>query len=98
MTKRLSYSRRSLADLRQVWDYTLRQWGLEQADQYVDAIRKQCEGLARGEVIGSPYHSRRAEFRKVRSGSHLIYVAELGEALLVTRILHVGRIRISSWA
>ncbi len=33
-------SRAAVADLDMIWDYTFENWGQEQADRYIDDIRK----------------------------------------------------------
>ena len=38
----------SQADLGQIWDYSARTWGDDQADRYVLGIRDACQVLADG--------------------------------------------------
>jgi len=46
---RVTFSPAAIADLEGIWDYTAEQWGLDQADLYIDSIRDACIGLANGE-------------------------------------------------
>jgi len=86
--KPLRYSRRAISDLRRVWDYTLQAWGIDQAYQYSNAIREQCERLASGEIVGGRYQAGTTEFIKIRSGAHSIFLIEQEGQLLVVRIIH----------
>ncbi|MEO8713847.1 MAG: type II toxin-antitoxin system RelE/ParE family toxin [Acetobacteraceae bacterium] len=45
-------SRAAQADLSEIWDYSARNWGEEQADRYILAIRDACAALADGSRPG----------------------------------------------
>lgn len=86
--KTLRFTRAAVADLDAIWDYTAEHWSLDQADRYTDAIRDACQELAAG-TVQDRLVDVRAGYRKLRTGSHVIYHRDQGEALEVVRILHM---------
>lgn len=77
------------ADLSEIWDYSARTWGEEQADRYVLAIRDACAGLAAGSRHGRAVDDIRPGYRKLAVQSHLLFyrIADAGP-IDVVRILH----------
>ncbi len=77
------------ADLGQIWDYSARTWGEEQADRYVLGVRDACAALADGSKRGRPIDAIRPGYRKLAVASHVLFYriteAGLGD---VVRILH----------
>jgi toxin ParE1/3/4 len=84
---KINLRRRAQADLDAIWDYTYDRWGVEQADFYVQEIRRTIEQLARDVPVSSDVGHLHRGLRKARAGSHLVYFFE-GEQLDVVRILH----------
>jgi toxin ParE1/3/4 len=77
------------ADLDEIWEYSAENWGTEQAERYVFAIRAACEALASGKLKGRSTEDVRAGFRKQTVGSHLLFYRVTDEAVIdVIRILH----------
>ena len=76
------------ADLEEAWLYTAGEWGIEQADRYVEAIVARVEAISERPNSGSPISEALMGYRKVRAGHHLaIYRVTKGE-LIVVRVLH----------
>ena len=61
------------ADLSQIWDYSARNWGAEQADRYILAIRDACEALADGSRRGRAVDDIRPGYRKLAVASHFLF-------------------------
>ena len=82
-------SPKAKADLSEIWDYTYSEWGVEQAEKYVrdlwSVMQEQTRELTKSVDIGDV----RKGYRKVRSGSHVIFfkVTRVG-VVDVMRILH----------
>lgn len=51
------------ADLSEIWDYSARNWGVEQADRYILAIRDACTALADGSRPGQAIDGIRPGYR-----------------------------------
>ncbi|NTF31444.1 type II toxin-antitoxin system RelE/ParE family toxin [Rhizobium skierniewicense] len=75
-------------DLEQIWDYTEQNWGVLQAEIYVQFIRRTIEGLTDGSIISKSATHVREDYRKTLAGSHVIFFKENSETISVVRILH----------
>lgn len=85
--KALAFTVAATVDLEGIWDYTEGKWGLAQARKYVQALRDACHALASGERHGGMVDVRPG-YLKCRSGAHVIFYRDLGDALEIVRILH----------
>lgn len=85
--KTIRFSPAAQADMGATWDHSADRWGLDQADNYIDAIRDACQALARGTKQG-----RSAEvlpgFHKYLCGSHVVYFLDSSDHVDVIRVLH----------
>lgn len=61
------------ADLDDIWNYTARHWGEEQAERYLLSIRDACAALAEGRRRGLSADAIRAGYRKHAVGSHVLF-------------------------
>lgn len=90
----VTYSPAAAADLDGIWDYTVEEWGAEQADRYMDDIRDTCISLARGEKRGRVVDAREG-YLKHAVGKHFVFFRSTDAGIAVIRILHqrmnVGR-------
>lgn len=78
-------------DIEDAADYTIAQWGREQARQYIDDIRRGIERLA---INGLRYPEESEVFpglRRMRSGHHFIFYLIDDERVDVVRVLHERR-------
>ena len=77
------------ADLGQIWDYSARTWGEDQADRYVLGIRDACQALAGGTRQGHPIDAIRPGYRKLAVASHFLFYRVTDTGLIdVVRVLH----------
>lgn len=76
------------ADLSDIWDYTLAQWGVEQAEKYLrelwSVIKEQAGDITKSVDIGDV----RKGYRKIRAGSHVIFFKVTNNGVDIVRILH----------
>jgi toxin ParE1/3/4 len=77
-----------LAQIDEISDLTIAEWGEPQAKAYVAEIRRQIERAAEFPGIGSSAYGLPADYRKVRAGSHRIIYRTTPTALIVIRIIH----------
>jgi len=77
------------ADLDGIWDYTVTQWGVDQAARYIRDIRDACSALARDERRSRPADDIRAGYRRAPVGAHVLFfrITPAGDIDIV-RILH----------
>jgi len=84
---RVTFSPAAIAELEDIWGYTAEQWGLDQAEQYIDRIRDACIGLANGEKQGRIVGVREG-YLKYATMRHLVFFREVDAGLVVIRVLH----------
>ena len=46
---------RARRDLKDIWRYTVQQWGEAQADQYLYDLDREIQGLLKFPELGTPY-------------------------------------------
>lgn len=85
--KALAFSPAAAADISSIWDYSAETWGPDQADRYTDEIRNACHALASGGKRGRAVEVRPG-YLKYPTGSHMIYFRDLGDRLVIIRVLH----------
>lgn len=82
-------SRKAVADLSDIWDYTAEHWGVEQAERYIGSVRDACKALARGQQLGQDASHIRHGYRKQLAGTHVLFFRALDDGGIdVVRILH----------
>ena len=86
---RVLLSPNAKVDLSQVWDYTYAEWSAEQAEKFFREMWPTIEEQSSDFTKSVDISDVRKGYRKVRSGSHVIFfkVAQ-GGILDVVRILH----------
>jgi len=83
---RLELSRRAQADLDEIRDYTVGQFGAEQAIAYLDAIEAAFRQLLAYPMLGVV--SLHPDLRSLGCRQHRIYYTVDDERVLVVRVLH----------
>ena len=79
-------SRLAQADIEGIYDYTVKNWSISQADAYYTEIIAAFEGLVSGTKIG---HSSAIEgYQAVSIGTHSIFYRIDNHTLLIVRVLH----------
>lgn len=94
--KRLFLSAEARQDLREIWTYTARTWGRDQADRYALGIRAMFTRLVAGQAVSRSADQVQSGLRKVPVGRHVVFFRETEERVEVVRVLHermdVGRV------
>lgn len=90
------------ADIEDAADYTIEQWGHEQARAYVAELRHAIEQLAKTALRYPIYDDVYAGLRRKRSGMHHIYYLATNEWVEVLNIVHVQRdlglhLKVETW-
>ena len=75
-------------DLEIIWGYTFEEWGLEQANRYVDRLTESFAALAAQPQLGQSVDHIRKGCRLGRVGRHGIYYRTTKYGIAVIRILH----------
>jgi toxin ParE1/3/4 len=81
-------SPRAQSDLGEIWDYTVQNWSVEQAESYVRAIWSAIDRIADNPGRGRPCDDVRPGYFKFASGSHILFYRQISGGIDVVRILH----------
>lgn len=96
--KKISLTKAARADLRGIYAYTYVEWGEQQADTYLGALREAMDRIADGTGTARPLRSRHANMFKQKQGRHLIVFRQQADGrLLVVRVLHDRMDMMRSW-
>ena len=88
MTQDYILSPRAQSDLDEIWNYTERHWGIEQAEIYICQLWQDIEAIAAKPTIGRPCPEVRAGYYKFRSGSHVLFFRLSKSGIDAVRVLH----------
>ena len=84
---KLRLSPRARSDLDEIWEFSMRAWGVEQAEAYLRSLSQTFALLAANPHLGREANDIRTGYLKFPASSHVIYY-RLSETLDVIRILH----------
>ena len=76
------------ADLRGIWRYTAAGHGEHAADAYIRDLDQAMQLVREFPELGSGCSDIRRGYRRIRSGSHLIYYVGRRAGIHVVRVLH----------
>ncbi len=80
---------RAVADLTQIWNYTLDNWSENQADRYYKMLVDHFVELAINPNLGKDYNVIIAGLLGFKSGRHIIFYRRIdNEKIEIVRILH----------
>lgn len=85
MTGRHTLSPRAQGDLDEIWTYTVKRWGIDQAAFYTRQIARD---VAAQPMMGRACPDIRAGYHKYPSGSHVLFYRLIQDGIDVVRILH----------
>ncbi|PWJ58184.1 toxin ParE1/3/4 [Dyadobacter jejuensis] len=78
-------------DLVKIWDYTVHEWSVNQAERYIDSLVSSFEGIAAGRIKGKAIDSVRKGYMKTMHGKHYIFFRFSPDNIVeIIRILHVS--------
>jgi len=81
-------SPKAKSDLSDIWEYTLAEWGIDQAEKYVRELWAAMVEKGFDLSTSTDISDVRTGYRKIRSGSHIIFFKLTREGIDVIRILH----------
>lgn len=86
--KDIRLSRRAETDLYKIRNYTVSQFGIEQADRYLSNIQEAFNILLTHPEAGKPADDVRKGYRMLSIGSHVIYYALNDDYIDIAAVLH----------
>lgn len=81
-------SRRASLDLDGIYEYSIAQFGLLQAQFYLHGLEDQFEKLARSPRLGRRANRLRAGLRRFEHESHVVFYHPEADGILILRVLH----------
>ncbi|PIB93610.1 type II toxin-antitoxin system RelE/ParE family toxin [Caulobacter sp. FWC2] len=75
-------------DMREIWAYTVQQWGRRRADRYIRDLTATIDTIARDPYRGVATEWIEENCRKQIFRSHVIFYVPTHEGVVVARILH----------
>ncbi|WP_426107368.1 type II toxin-antitoxin system RelE/ParE family toxin [Massilia sp. TSP1-1-2] len=78
----------AVRDLEAIWIHTLQQWGLEQADRYIDILMATFTELAQSPKTAPACDHIRPGYRRRSVERHIIYFRITTYGIAVVRVLH----------
>lgn len=87
-TRSVRFSPAAQADIEDIWDFTSKHWGREQAVRYIRNIEATSAGIADGRVHVRSAEDIRQGYKKAACGAHMIYFLESADGIAIIRILH----------
>ena len=88
MTRTIVISPRARADALGIWHYTGQEHGPDAADAYLRDLDRAMQLVREFPDIGTDCSHVREGYRRIRSGSHLVYYLAVEAEIRVVRILH----------
>lgn len=89
--KVLRYRASAIRDLQGIATSTRERWGEDQAEKYADQLRSDIKGLREFAMRFPEHVARSGRYRKMRSGSHVVFYLVDGEQVEIVRIVHQSR-------
>lgn len=76
-------------DLNQIWEYTFRNWSIEQADKYYDQLIESFNQIANDPTCGKIYNGVEPKLRGLRTGKHIVFYELIDDDTIeINRVLH----------
>ncbi|WP_223453835.1 type II toxin-antitoxin system RelE/ParE family toxin [Pseudomonas sp. GL-RE-19] len=75
-------------DLEAIWSYTARQWGLDQANRYIDILTSAFAQLAERPKKAPACDTIRPGYRHCSVERHMIYFRITAYGIAIIRVLH----------
>jgi toxin ParE1/3/4 len=78
----------AVADLEVIWVYTVEQWGVEQAERYLNGLFACFDDLARRPQVGRQRDDVKAGYRSFPQGRHVVFYVVVPAGIEVIGIVH----------
>jgi toxin ParE1/3/4 len=79
---------RARRDLREIWLYSFRQWGAQQADRYLQELDRGFRTLLEFPDLGAPFDHISAGYRMLHVSRHLLFYRSHRSRIEIVRVLH----------
>lgn len=85
----VKFTKITIKDLSEIWNYTANNWSERQANIYYELIIKACSAIAKKPHLGKDYNEIFPELKGKKLSKHIIFYRILDKnSIEITRILH----------
>lgn len=78
-------------DLEKIWEYTVKEWSMNQAEKYIDSLLSGFEAIGEGKIKGKAIDSVLKGYKKALHGKHYIFFRFSQDNVAeIIRVLHVS--------
>ena len=70
-----------------IWNYTCKNWGIEQADRYLDLLHDGCNRIADDEAFVTAFEKMHPDLRSSHCEHHYIFYLDYDNPLIIA-VLH----------
>jgi len=84
----LSVTPKAESDLIGIWVYTCEEWGVDQADKYLDQLEAGMQQLINHPSLGANYAHVLSGYRRLQVEHHAVFYQVLESEMLIVRVLH----------
>lgn len=85
---KLNITPKAESDLIGVWAYTCEEWGVDQADKYLDQLEAGMKQLINHPSLGTNYAHVLPGYRRLQVEHHAVFYQVLENEVLIVRVLH----------
>jgi len=85
---KLSVTPKAESDLTGIWLYTCEEWGVDQADEYLDQLEAGMQQLLNHPSLGTNYTHVLPGYRRLQVEHHAVFYKVIEPEVLVIRVLH----------
>ena len=86
--KDFTLTKQAEQDLKEIWHYTDKKWGEEQADSYTADLKQCCESLCVNPAMAKALYEVHGSLRVYLCKHHYVFFLEQEDRLLFTAFLH----------
>jgi len=84
----LSVTPKAESDLIGIWVCTCEEWGVDQADKYLDQLETGMQQLINHPSLGANYAHVLSGYRRLQVEHHAVFYQVLESEMLIVRVLH----------
>ena len=85
---RYQFTDKAERDLEGIIDYTVQEWGVSQANTYLDGLEKRAQLLAENPDLGTARETLFEGLISFPYESHILYYIKYARGIVILRVLH----------
>ncbi|MCR9140314.1 MAG: type II toxin-antitoxin system RelE/ParE family toxin [Alphaproteobacteria bacterium] len=86
--KKIQFTNAAKQDLKSIFTYTIRKWGVTQAKRYSDQLHSHIQKIASSVVFSKQVQNSDRDLQQSATGRHLVIFEQADDHILIVRILH----------